>query len=124
MTRASFRHNIGDLADDLRTIAVTAKPKMAVVVARDVGEGLRLAQGFARSASGIHGTNYYKRITSEMTGLLVGEFGPTGDVRGNAVGAGWRHGVNTDLPKAADIIGPKLARDVGDVLDGLFWPGA
>jgi hypothetical protein len=116
--------SLGGLAADLRTIAVEAKPAMVKVVRAAVVEGNTLAQGFARAESGRHGKNYYKRITSEMTGLLSGTYGPTGVVEGNAVGAGWRHGHNTDLARSADIIGPKMAGEALDAVDGLFWPGA
>ena len=122
---ASIRvtHTIDDLASDMRKVATTARREMAGVVRRNVREGGRLTQRIARAASGPHGRLYYKRISSEMTGTLSGEWGPTGDVVGNAVGAGWRHGTaNTDLEKSQDVIGPKAAKEAGDVLDGLFWP--
>lgn len=121
MATIRVQHTIGGLARDLRTIATTTKPKMANVVRRNTEHGLTLAQGFAREASGIHGKNYWKRYTAEMVSPLVGEFGH--DVGNAPVGGGWRSGPpNTDLPKAADVVGPAFAKDVGDTADGLFWP--
>jgi hypothetical protein len=123
MATVRVTHTIGGLQRDLTTIATTTRAKLVPVVKRNVEQGNRLAQKFARQSSGPHGRLYYKRITGEMTGTLEGEYGPTGNVVGNAVGAGWRSGPpNTDLPKSADIQGPKFAKDVGDVIDGLFWP--
>lgn len=113
---------LSDLASDMAKIPPRAAGRMATVVKRNVEQGNRQAQRLARASSGPHGKNYFKRITSEMRGSFEGEYGPTGDVAGNAVGAGWRNGPpNTDLPKSADIQGPKFARDAGKLLDGLFW---
>tara|TARA_R100000655_G_scaffold109699_1_gene165022 strand:+ start:6947 stop:7312 length:366 start_codon:yes stop_codon:yes gene_type:complete len=114
--------SIGDLAADLARIPVKAATDLPPVVQRSVREGNALAQSFARAASGPHGKNYYKRITSEMTSPLVGEYGPHGNVVGNAVGAGWRSGPpNTDLEKSQDVIGPKFANTVGETAEGWFW---
>ena len=122
---ASIRvtHTIDDLASDMRKIATSTKPTMARIVRRNVSQGEKVAQGIAKRASGPHGKAYWKRITSEMVSPLEGEYGPHGDVVGNAVGAGWRHGPpNTDLEKSLDIIGPRFAREVSDAADSLFWP--
>lgn len=123
MARIRVNHTIGGLRRDMDKIARTAAPKMSRVVKRNTTQGEKLTQRIARGAAGPHGLNYWKRITSEMVGPLTGEYGPTGEVAGNAVGAGWRHGPgNTDLEKSLDVQGPKFAKDVGDVADGLFWP--
>lgn len=120
--RVRVTHTIDQLDREMRRIPGKAMTRMVGVTARSVDQGHRLAQGIAKKNSGPHGTNYWKRITSEMTGPLTGEFGPHGDVVGNAVGAGWRHGPpNTDLAKAADIIGPRFAKNVGKIPDKLFW---
>lgn len=122
MARIRVTHDIDDLAGDLTRIATTTQPKMVGVVRKNVERGNAAAQGFARAASGLHGKNYYKRLTAEMTGPLEGEYGPHGNVVGNAVGAGWRSGPgNTDLQKSADLIGPRFAKDAGDILDRAFW---
>lgn len=115
-------HDIDDLANDLAAISLKVEKALPGVVSRNIREGNAIARGIARAEAGPHGKNYYKRLTAEMTGPLTGEYGPEGDVAGNAVGAGWRNGPpNTDLPKSLDIQGPKFAKDVGNVLDGLFW---
>lgn len=114
-------HSIGELATDMADIPPRAKADMAKCVRRNVTQGNALARRLARQAAGPHGTNYYKRISSEMLGPLSGEYGPTGEVAGNAVGAGWRHGRNTDLERSLDVQGPKFARDVGSLADNWFW---
>lgn len=122
MATVRVTHGIGDLAADLSRIQTGATRKLAPVVRRSVREGNAIARANARGSSGIHGKNYYKRITSEMTGPLMGEYGPEGNVVENAVGAGWRNGPqNTDLPRSADIIGPKFADAVGDAVGEMFW---
>ena len=120
--RVRVTHTIDDLADDLRAIAVKTPAAASRIVKKNVEQGNVIARGFARASSGLHGKNYYKRLTAEMTGPLQGEYGPHGDVVGNAVGAGWRNGPpNTDLEKSQDVIGPRFAKDAGDLLDKAFW---
>lgn len=122
MVTVRVSHTIDDLANDLTAIATQTPARLSAVVRRNVEEGNRVAQGIARAASGPHGRLYYRRLTSEMTGTLTGEYGPEGDVAGNAVGAGWRNGPgNHDLEKSLDVQGPKFARDVVDEVDRMFW---
>lgn len=113
-------NDLSDLAADTRRIATEAKLDMAETVRKNVESGERYARGIARQAAGPHGKNYYKRITGEMTGTLEGEFGP--HAGGTPVGAGWRHGPpNMDMPKAAEIVGPRFAKDVSNLPDRWFW---
>lgn len=121
---ASIRvtHTIADLESDCRKIVAEAPRRMTKVVAKNVRQGHVTAQRIARQKSGPHGANYWKRITAEMTGPLSGEWGPTGEVVGNAVGAGYRHGANTDMEKSQDIQGPRFAKDAASIFDSLFWP--
>lgn len=113
-------HSIGDLAKDMANIARKVKPDMARIVKRNTHQGNMLARKFAREASGPHGKNFYKRYTSEMVDPLTGEYGH--NVGSAPVGGGWRHGPpNNDLPKSADIIGPKFANDVQDKPGEWFW---
>ena len=122
MATVRVHHTIGDLASDMAAIVPKPRVEGAKVVKRNVTAGNKLAQRFARGSSGPHGENYWKRITSEMTGALEGEYGPHGDVVENAVGAGWRGGPqNTDLPRSADIIGPQFEADVHAMVGRWFW---
>lgn len=123
MARVSVTHGIGDLASDLASIPPRAISQGSKIVKRDTREGRNHARRIARKASGPHGSAYFRRISDEMVGPLEGEYGPTAVKGEDYVGAGWRSGENTDLPKSADIIGPKFADDIGDMVDGLFWPG-
>lgn len=116
-------HTIGDLERDLRTMTRQAPVVLRKVVRKNAIEGNRLARKYAQASAGPHGKNYHKRITWEMTGPLSGEFGPTGKVAGNAVGAGWRHGAgNDDLARAADVTSWRFGPDVLNAAAGLFWP--
>lgn len=114
-------HTMGELEDDFRGIAVRAPKDLSGVVRRNVREGTLQAKAFARRHAGPHGKAYYKRISGEMTGPLSGEFGPAGTPKTEFVGVGFRHGHNLDLPRTADIVGPQMAGDVDDVVDGWFW---
>lgn len=118
--RINVEHSgITDLASDLRKIAVRAPADMHNVVRRNVKAGELAEQAIAKAASGRHGENYFKRITSEMTGALEGEWGPHDG--GTPVGGGWRHGINTDSAKSADLVGPKFAKDMRNLPDDWFW---
>lgn len=120
-------HSIGDLAADLTKVATSTRPRMRGVVRDGVKVGTQLARQYAKEKAGPHGSRYYKRITSSMDrglGLfgntISGEYGPTGVPRTDFVGAGFRHGINTDLPRSADIVGPSFLRSVGDEIDDMF----
>lgn len=126
---ASIRvtHSIDDLSGDLARIAGETRPRMRGVVRDGVKVGTALARGFAKEKSGPHGSRYYKRITGSMDrglGLfgntISGEYGPTGIPKTDFVGAGFRHGINTDLPRSADIVGPSFLRSVDDELGDIF----
>jgi hypothetical protein len=106
------------LAVDLTEAAASAKRQMPGIVRRNVRKGKLAEQQIARAASGRHGKAYYKRITSEMTGSLRGEWGPHDG--GTPIGAGWRHGVNTDADRSADLIAPGFRKDVDDMIGSLF----
>lgn len=120
--RVTVTHTIGDLASDLQRVANTGTADCAAVVRKHVKAGERQAVRLARARAGGHGYNYYKRISSEMTGATTGEFGPAGVPKSEFVGVGFRNGTNRDLPDAADKIRPEFYRDVDRMLDGWFWP--
>lgn len=123
----NVRHGMGDLSADLANIAAQTRPRMRGVVRDGVKVGTQLARGFAREKSGPHGSKVWKRINSSMNrdlGLfgntISGEFGYDGVPKSEFVGAGFRHGINTDLPRAADIVGPSFLRSVDDEIGDLF----
>lgn len=123
MATIKVTNHLDALARDTRTVATTTRTRMGGVVARNVEQGRELARHLAQEASGPHGTKYYKRISSEMTGPLTGEWGP--HAGGTPVGAGYRHnGPNEDMPRSADIQGPAFADDVDSEVAEIFWPGA
>lgn len=121
MTSVRVTHSIGDLASDMAKIPPAAQRKLSATVKKNTAYGEKVARRLARERAGPHGKNAFKRITSEMVGPLTGEYGWTGDAS-QIVGAGWRNGPpNTDLERSQDIVGPKFAADVSDVVDRLFW---
>jgi hypothetical protein len=119
--RINVRHDIDDLANDMAGIARRAKSDMVRVVRKNGREGNQIARRFARQKAGLHGKNYFKRLTFEMTAPLSGEYGPEGTPKTDFVGVGFRHGQNMDLPNSADLIGPAMARDVRKLPDKWFW---
>lgn len=119
--RVRVIHGIDDLASDIASIGARAPGVMKASGNRSAKYGLATAKRLAREKAGIHGIHYWKRITLEARGPLSWEYGPEGIPKTNFVGVGFRHGVNTDLPQSADVMGPKAAKDVLDAVDGMFW---
>lgn len=127
MATVRVTHSIGELSSDFRVIVTETRPRMRTVVRDGVKVGTELAKANAKAESGPHGKNFYKRITSQMNrglGLfgntISGEFGPSGSPKTEFVGAGFRNSVNTDLLRAADIVGPSFLRSVDDEVGDLF----
>lgn len=118
--RVRVRHQIDRLADDYAEIPVKAVVQMRNIVSENIDYGRDLAKALARAGAGPHGKHYYKRISSEMTGLLEGEFGPDGTPKTEFVGVGFRSGTNKDLPAAADALPASVSRDVRMMLTRLF----
>jgi hypothetical protein len=126
---ASIRvtHSIGDLASDLRTIAVEAKPTMARTIADEARLGNELAKGFARKSAGAHGKHYPNAFSVERTGLLQYEYGPDSAMPqgGMSFEFGSRNQKpHLDLWKSVDIIHTRFGEAVLSNVDSLFWPGA
>lgn len=118
---------IGDLADDLRTMTVTAKPSLARVVERNADEGTRLARDNAIRTARRHGRHYPNSMSAEPRGALTWSYGP--DASRPQGGMSFEFGSRNqpphlDLARSADVIGPKMLGDVDDVVSDLFWPGA
>lgn len=114
------RHTIDRLADKYEKIPAQAAAGMAKIVRENVDYGRDLAKALAREQAGPHGQNYYKRISSEMTGPLEGEWGPTGEPKTDFIGVGFRSGINTDLPQSADRVGPAAAADLRRLITRLY----
>lgn len=109
------------LASDMADIPVRAIVGMNAAVRENVDYGRDLAKALARAGAGPHGKHFHKRIHSEMTGPLVGEFGPDGTPKSEFVGVGFRNGTNRDLERAGDQTLIEAASDVRKLVDGLFW---
>lgn len=118
--RVRVRHTIDRLADKYEKIPAQALVGMNKIVRENVDYGRDLAKALAREKAGPHGQSYYKRITSEMTGPLEGEYGPTGSPKSEFVGVGFRSGINTDLPQSADRVGPAAAADLRRLITRLY----
>jgi hypothetical protein len=110
------RHRLDRLEADQNRAATEFLPKAHRAVKQSTDFGRDLARALAREKAGPHGKAFHKRINSEMTGPLEGEFGPDGTPKTEFVGVGYRHGRNTDLEKAADRVGPDLAARVRRIL--------
>lgn len=125
--RVKVRHRIDRLAAKQSRIPSELAAKAPGVVKDNADYGRDLAKALARAKAGPHGANYYKRISSEVSGDLglfgntwSAEYGPTGIPKSDFVGVGFRNGNNDDLPRSADAAGPALARDVRKMIGELF----
>lgn len=120
--RVRVTHSIDDLAADLAKGATTVPRKGPRMVADSTRLGLKTAQRLARQKAGPHGASYWKRLSSESTGL-TGEWGPDGTPKTNFVGAGWRNARNMDLPLSGDAARNDLGKRARSLYDDIFWPG-
>jgi hypothetical protein len=119
-------HTLGDLEADLRTIAVSFKPRAAEVV-RDVAKDGNIAgRRLAKVSAGAHGKHYFRAFSAERRTPLMWEWGP--DAGMPQGGMSFEHGSRNqpphlDLARGADLHGADdLAARTGRVLDRLFWP--
>ena len=119
-------HSLDDLERDLKTVAVSFKPRAAEQV-RDVAkDGNKVGRSNARRSSGAHGKHYHKAFGTERQTPLAWEYGP--DAAMPQGGMSFEHGSRNqpphlDLAKSADIHGANdLAARMDRVLDRLFWP--
>lgn len=124
MSRIRVVGGVGDLADDLRAIPTKSATGLARAVRSNAEQGNRIARNFARESAGAHGKHYHKAFSAEARTSLSWEYGP--DAAMPQGGMSFEFGSRNqpphlDLARSADIIGPKLADDVGDVVDRLFW---
>lgn len=117
--RVRVVHSIDRLAQQQAQRPVRLAAEAPRIVKDNADFGRDLARALARERAGRHGSAYWKRINSEMTGSLEAEFGPDGTPKSEFVGVGFRHGRNTDLPKAADKAAAALAADVRKLLSRL-----
>lgn len=117
-------HDIDDLASDMAAIPPKAAGGFARVVRSNAEQGNRLARGFAKQSAGAHGKHYPNAMSTERRGPFEWEYGPdAGKPQG---GMSFERGSRNqpphlDLARSADIVGPQLANDASDVIDGLFW---
>lgn len=117
---------LGDLQRDLERLPAKASKDVRAAVRHASMTGNLIAKENARAKSGPHGRDYYKRLKwdePEPTGGIgwASEFGPVGIPKTNFVGAGWRHGENTDLDLAAPQAIGLVAQDLRKAMDGWFW---
>ncbi len=122
--RISVTHGIDDLATDLAAIPVRAAADLVDVVRSNAYQGKRVAKDFARVSAGKHGKRYHEAFSVDMRSPLSWEYGP--DAAKPQGGMSFEFGSRNqkphlDLSRSADIQGPQFAKDVGDVIDELFW---
>ena len=73
-------HTLDDLERDLKTVAVSFKPRAAEQV-RDVAkDGNKVARRLARKSAGAHGKHYHKAFGTERQTPLSWEYGPDSGV--------------------------------------------
>jgi hypothetical protein len=124
MASVRVHHNIGDLVNDLRTIATSTPRRMATVV-RDAAErGNRNARAFASEQHTMFSdvdVDYAPTFTVERVGPLTYEYGP--EARGEGTKAsGYEFGSinqaspHRNLDRSVDIEALEFPMDVEDEL--------
>lgn len=122
--RVNVRGGVADLERDCRKIAKKAPRELRSVVRSSLREGAVAARANARRTAGKHGKHYPRAIDFEMTGPLVGEYGP--DSAKPQGGMSFEYGsVNQkphlDLARSADELGYTFALGVRHKAASWFW---
>lgn len=116
-------HTVDHLARDIRKAAVKIEAGLPRLVKRNAELGQKLARESVRRNAPIYGVHYDDAITTERTGKLEWEYGPDSAMPqgGMSFEFGSRNQKpHLDLNNAADIVGPKLARDVHELIARAF----
>jgi hypothetical protein len=131
--RVRVTSTIEELERDLRKIPVRAQKEKVSVVREGLRTGNSMAVEFARKSAGRHGKRYPRAFSVEMHGaqsaltggsLTSGEYGPDADKPqgGMSFERGSRNQkAHLDLARSADFVVPAFQREVGDMIDRLFW---
>lgn len=122
------------LIRDMRLIPRTMKVRGRAVVRRNAEIGNHIAKTSASKQHTMHSSidvPYHESFSVEQRGPMDYEYGPVDDgiYHGGSQATGYEFGSRNqpphgDLAKSRDRIAPRLYREVGRMVDGLFWPGA
>lgn len=133
MSTVRVSSSIGDLRDDLLRISKEAPVLLRGVVSDGIKAGNTAAKGFAVTTSRAHARKYPGTFTAEMRStyrygggnIYSGEYGPNARGQGLLAGIlenGSRNNpAHLNLSRSLDLIGPQFPREVGNVVDRLFW---
>lgn len=127
--RVRVLHDLGDLANDMGSIATRAPKDMRDVVKHNIHEGNRIAKAHASEQHTMFGDadiEYPPSFTAEMTGPLQGEYGPDSAIGDGSQAEGYEHGsINSpphhDMARSYDVIAIEFPLDVDDMVRGWFW---
>lgn len=122
--RVQVSHGIDGLERDARAIPVEFARQAEFEMANLAKQGNRIAKSLAKGTARRHGERYPNAFSWERKGLLRYEYGP--DVSKPQGGMSFEFGSRKqpphfDLKKSAEMIGPKCADAIGDIVDRLFW---
>lgn len=127
MASVQVRHNIGDLADDLRTVATTTRPRMSGVVRDAAQRGNRNAAAHAREEHTMFSdidADYAPTFSVERITPLMYEYGPT---HPKASGYEWgsvnQASPHRNLDRSVDVERVEFPLDVSDEIR-LIWQQA
>ena len=134
MTKVNVRGGVNGTIERLDKIRAEAPVKLNDVVRDGTRAGTTLAKQYASRTSGKHAKKYPATITPQMNrprkslfggNIFSGSYGP--EARGQGLLGGIlengsrNNPAHLNLARSADVIGPQFPREVGDVIDGLFW---
>lgn len=118
-------HTIGDLDRDLRRIPGKAATAMAKAVRTRAEQGNRHAKASARRTARTHGKHYPDSMIAESVSAFEWVYGPHPSIAQGEMsfefGSTRNQKPHLNLANSADVIGPKLAKDMRDMFDRLFW---
>ena len=109
---------VADLERKMRSLPPKARKDMRRVVVENVRAGRVLTRDSARRTARSHGKHYPKAITSEMTGPLIGEWGPDASKPQGGMsfeGGSRNQPAHLNMAKNADIVARMYHQDVADL---------
>ncbi len=126
------RNTLDGLERDLKALPARSVRDCKATMRQAGIVGNTVARDNARKSSGTHGKLYPRAFTWE-TGAYVGGFGasftatygpdanrPQGGMSFE-FGSRKQAGPHLDLARSADLMGPVVAKEVRDMVDGWFW---
>lgn len=116
-------HTFAAFERDATRVPVKVVRQAAKAVRTRAEQGNRNAKNRARNTAGKHGRHYPNSFLAEAISPLEWQYGPHPSLAQGEMSFEYgsrNQPPHMDLNKSADVVGPKLAADMGRILDDLY----